>query len=105
MLDIGLYAGYVLIGVAIVSGLLMPLLQMLKSPRNLIKLAISVGLLAVVFFVAYALSGSEISASGKLMGVSEGSSKLIGAGLIMFYMTLIFAAIGVVFSEINKALK
>lgn len=39
------------------------------------------------------------------MGITEGSSKLIGAGLIMFYITLVLAIIGVIYSEINKALK
>lgn len=105
MLDAGLYIGYALVGIAILSGLFMPLLQALKSPSNLVKSGISVGILAVVFFVSYFLSGSEITASGTLMGITESSSKLIGAGLIMFYITFVFAVIGIVYSEINKALK
>lgn len=105
MLDAGLYFGYVLVGVAIIAGLLLPLVQALKSPKNLAKSAISLVLLAVVFIVSYVLSGSEISASGKLMNVSEGGSKLIGAGLIMFYITLVIALVGLIYSEINKALK
>jgi hypothetical protein len=105
MLDAGLYLGYGLIGLAIVAALFMPLIQMLKSPSNLVKTGISVGILAVVFFISYFLSGSEITSSGKLMGITEGSSKLIGAGLIMFYITLVIAFVGVIYSEINKALK
>jgi|JI102314A2RNA_FD_contig_31_9677704_length_2123_multi_11_in_0_out_0_2 threonine/homoserine efflux transporter RhtA len=105
MLDAGLYLGYGLLGLAVIAGLGLPLVQALKSPKNLAKSGVSLGLLAVVFFISYALSGSEITASSKLMGVSEGSSKLIGAGLIMFYITLVIALVGLVYSEINKALK
>ncbi len=105
MLDAGLYFAYVLVGVAIFAGLILPLVQALKSPKNLAKSAISLVLLAVVFILSYVLSGSEISASSKLMGVSESGSKLIGAGLIMFYITLVIALVGLIYSEINKALK
>ncbi|GIL23145.1 MAG: hypothetical protein BroJett042_16580 [Bacteroidota bacterium] len=105
MIDAGLYLGYGLIGLAILSAFVMPLIQILKSPSSLVKSGISVGILAVVFFISYSLSGSEITPSGTLMGITEGSSKLIGAGLIMFYITLVLAVIGVIYSEINKALK
>ncbi|HNR72700.1 MAG TPA: hypothetical protein PKH83_00355 [Cyclobacteriaceae bacterium] len=105
MLDAGLYFGYALVGIAIISAFFMPLIQILKSPSNLVKSGISIGVLAVVFLISYFLSGSEISPSGKLMGITEGASKLIGAGLIMFYITFVFAIVGIVFSEINKTLK
>lgn len=105
MLDAGLYVGYGLIGLAIISAFFMPLIQILKSPGNLVKSGISVGILAGVFFISYFISGSEITPSATLMGVTPTASKLIGAGLIMFYITLVLAIIGIVFSEINKALK
>jgi hypothetical protein len=105
MLDAGLYLGYGLLILAVGAGVILPLAQALRAPKNLAKSAASLGLLAVVFIISYALSGSEITASSKLMGVSEGGSKLIGAGLIMFYITLVIALIGLIYSEINKALK
>ncbi|QLH34248.1 MAG: hypothetical protein HWD62_19250 [Cyclobacteriaceae bacterium] len=49
MLDAGLYIGYGLIGLAVLSAFVMPLIQILKSPSNLVKSGISVGILAVVF--------------------------------------------------------
>jgi hypothetical protein len=39
------------------------------------------------------------------MGVDSGASKLIGAGLIMFYIILVVTIVGMVYSEISKALK
>jgi len=51
------------------------------------------------------LSGSELSSSAIAMGIDEAGSKLIGGGLIMFYITFFIAVIGLIYSEISKALK
>jgi hypothetical protein len=39
------------------------------------------------------------------LGIGEGGSKLIGAGLITFYVVMVIAFLGLIASEINKALK
>jgi hypothetical protein len=40
-----------------------------------------------------------------VLGITEGTSKLVGAGLITFYIVIIGAVIGLVYSEISKAFK
>ena len=77
----------------------------LKDTRLLIRSAIGAVILGVLFLVSYAISGSELSSSAIANGVTENSSKLIGGGLTMFYIALFIALIGLVYSEINKALK
>ena len=64
-----------------------------------------IGALVILFLIAYALSGSEVTPKYTAVGVGEGSSKLIGAGMIMFYFIMIVAIVGMIYSEINKALK
>jgi hypothetical protein len=59
----------------------------------------------VLFIVAYTISGDEVSAKATALGVDSGSSKLIGAGLILFYVVFVISAVGIVYSEISKALK
>ncbi len=103
--DIGLYAGYAFLIVAVVAAIVLPLINALKSPAGLLKSLAAVGALVVVFVIAYVLSGDEVSTRAAASGVNAGSSKFIGAGLIMFYLVFIVAAVGVVFSEINKVLK
>ena len=105
MEDIGLYVGYLLFIVAVGAAAILPLISALKSPKDLMKSLMGVGALLVLFLVSYALAGSEVTAKYVAQGVGEGSSKLIGAGLTMFYIVFVLALLGIVYSEINKALK
>jgi ABC-type uncharacterized transport system permease subunit len=105
MIDFGLYITYVFFFVALGAAVVLPLLHAIKHPKELGKSAIGVGALVVVFVIAYSISGSEVSAKAASLGVGESSSKLIGAGLILFYIVFIASMVGIVYSEINKALK
>lgn len=105
MLDLAIYFAYFLIGVALVSCVLLPIIQALKSPKDLMKSLLGVGAILVLFVVAYLASGSDVSLVAKTGGVSESGSRLIGAGLILFYITLAFGILGIVVSEVNKAFK
>lgn len=105
MEDIGLYIGYTLFLVALAAAVFLPLITALKSPKDLLKSLMGLGALVVIFLISFGLSGSEVTAKYVAQGVGEGSSKLIGAGLTMFYIVFFVAVLGIVFSEINKALK
>ena len=101
----GLYLTYIIFGVAVISTIVFPLINTIKNPSNLAKSGIGIGVLVVVFFISYVLADSELSAIGKALGETEASVKWIGAGLIMFYIALFGAIIGLIYSEISKALK
>jgi hypothetical protein len=58
-----------------------------------------------LFVISYALADSEVNLKAAAVGITPTSSKLIGAGLVMLYITLILAALALVYSEISKALK
>lgn len=104
-IDILLYVGYGLIFLAVGSAIIFPLIQGLQNPKGLVKSLIGVGALIVLFIVGYALSSSAVTTSWEAKGITEGTSKLVGAGLIMFYIVLIVAALGLIYSEISKAFK
>jgi hypothetical protein len=104
-IDIGIYLSYVFVGVALVAAVVLPLVNALKHPAGLVKSLMGVGGLVVLFIIAYSLSGSEVSAKAIAMGVDDAGSKMIGAGLILFYFVLVVATVGIVFSEISKAFK
>jgi hypothetical protein len=105
LIDIGLYAGYLVFLVAAVSAIVLPLINAVKQPSGLLRSFIGVGIMLVLFGVAYALSGSDLSTTAVAMGITETGSKMIGAGLILFYITLIVALLGLIYSEVSKALK
>lgn len=105
MIDAGLYIAYVLLILATVTAIILPVVNAVKTPGALMKSLIGVGFLVVLFGISYALSGSSVSADNAARGITETTSKLIGAGLTMLYLSLILAFVALVYSEISKALK
>jgi hypothetical protein len=101
----GLYVAYILFGIALLAAIVLPLINTLKNPSVLVKSGISLGVLVVLFAISYALADGKPSAISTAFGVPESSVKLISAGIIMFYIAMLVAALGVIYSEINKALK
>lgn len=89
----GLVVVYIFLGLAILSSVGMPIISAIKNPAGLLKSLIGVVGLAVLFVVAYAISGSEVTTKMAAYGIIPSDSKLIGAGLIMFYVALLVAAL------------
>ncbi len=105
MLDLGFYIFYVLLFIAILAAIIFPVINAIKEPGSLGKSALGIGLLIVLFGLSFALSGSEVNLKAAAVGISGSISKLIGAGLIMFYITLVLSILALIYSEISKALK
>lgn len=104
-IDIGLYIMFAFFFVAVAAAIILPLINAIKSPAGLGKSLAGIAVLVVLFLISYALADGSVTTRYTVLGVNESSSKLIGAGLIMFYIVFVAAVIGVIFSEINKALK
>jgi len=105
MLDLGFYIFYALLFIAVAATVIFPILHMLKEPKALLESAIGIGVLLVLFGISYAMSGSEVNLKAAALGVTETSSKLIGAGLIMFYIALVLSVLALIYSEISNAFK
>jgi hypothetical protein len=105
MLDVGLYVLYVLLFIAVAAAIIFPLINSISNPSGLLKSGIGVIVMLVLFGIAYAVSDASLPRSAVAAGLSESSVKLIGAGLIMFYIVLVLAVLSLIFSEISKALK
>lgn len=103
--DAGLYIGYALMVVAVVSAVVLPLINSLKSPGELKKPVIAILIMIALFAVSYALTGSDLTPEQAAKGITETTSKMVGAGLTMFYLISAIAVLGLIYSEINKALK
>lgn len=101
IIDVGLYAGYVLIVLCAIAAVVIPLIQSFGDPQSLVKSAIGLGVLVVVFLISYALAGSDTMGTT----TSESTSKLVGAGLISMYILFIGALVGIVFTEVSKMIK
>jgi hypothetical protein len=105
LIDAGMWIFYILLFVSIAAAIFLPLINAVQTPGVFKKSLIGIGALVVAFGISYALSGSAVTPQQAAMGVDENSSKLIGAGLTMFYFALLGSVLGIVYSEISKALK
>jgi hypothetical protein len=97
----GLWICIALLVVTLILSVGMPLYIAIKNPAGLMKALIGIVGLVVLFGVAYALSGSEVSQKAATLGTTPDSSRLIGAGLILFYITLIISTILAAFSLVK----
>ena len=105
MIDFGLYFTYFLLVAAVLGAIAFPIIQAVQSPGNFLRSLYGVIAIVVLFGISYAVSSSEVMQRWAVLGITETTSKLVGAGLILFYITLVIAIVGLIYSEINKALK
>ncbi len=105
LVDIGLWVAYVMVIVALLGAVVLPIINAASQPKLLIKpIAALIGLV-VLFFIGYAFAGESLNPRAVTAGVTGGISKMVGGGLICMYVLFAVALIGIVYTEINKALK
>ena len=98
-IDIGLYAGYLLVVVCALAAVLIPLIYSLDNPRSLIKSGIGVAGVLVIFLISYAIADDTAVADA-----TASTSRWVGAGLITTYIAFFGAIVGIVYTEISKML-
>lgn len=97
---------YVLLGIASITAIVFPLINMAQNPKSAKNALIGVVSLAVVCGIGYALAGNEefFTLDGKLLADAS-SSKYSEAGLIAFYIMGAAAIGAVIYAEVSKMLK
>jgi len=105
LVDIGLYLAYLLIAVAALTALVFPLMYVARHPKEGKDILIGVGALLALFVVSYIIAGDTILPKYANYGVGSGESKLIGAGLISFYILIVAAIVTAIYAEISKLFK
>lgn len=105
MVDVGLYIFYALTAIAILGAIGFSVLNAMQTPGALVKSLIGIVSLVVVFGLSYLLSSGEVTNAHRALGVTESTSQLVGAALIMFYIALVLCAVALLYSEISKAFK
>ena len=104
--DIALWGAIVLVIIALLASVLMPLINSLSEPKSLLKSLYGVIFIVVVFFISYMLAGNEVTPNYISYNVtSAGQSKMVGAGLTTTIIMSAVAVVGIIVSEINKAIK
>jgi hypothetical protein len=105
--DIMLYATYALAIFGFAFAIILPLVKSLDDPKGLLKSAAGVVGLAVLFFVAYSISGNEVAPKfeGDPFNLTPGLSQMIGGMLVMTYVLSVITILSIVVSELIKSVK
>ncbi len=96
---------YVLVGFAMIAAIVLPLVYTVtQDPKALVKIAISLGVLVVVFFICYAFADATAVKTTDEEMSAEGA-KYIGGVLIMTYVMIAVAFVGAIFGEVSRSFK
>jgi hypothetical protein len=102
LVDIALYLSYGLIIVAALGATILPLINSLGDPGSLIKTGAGIIGLLVIFFIAYAIAGNEVTPLYATHGVNASLSKWVGGALITMYVLFIIALLSIIITEVSK---
>lgn len=105
--DIMLYVSYALVIVGLVVAILLPLIKSLDDPKSLLKTGLGVIGILVLFFICYSISGNEVlpKFESDPFNLTPGMSQLVGGLMITTYILTIVAVVGIVVTELNKAIR
>lgn len=97
---------FVLIVLTALSAILMPLIGIAQNPQKSIKSLLGLGIVVVVFLIAYAMSSEDpiLLASGKTLD-NVGELKFADTALYATYFAFAGVIISIVFGEIYKLFK
>ena len=105
--DIMLYVSYALVGLGAVFSILLPLIKSLDDPKSLMKTGLGVVAILVLFFICYSISTNEVlpKFEGEPFNLTPQMSQMVGGLMITTYVLTIVALVGILVTELNKAIK
>jgi hypothetical protein len=105
--DIMLYVSYALVGLGAVVSILLPLLKSLDNPKSLMKTGLGIVAIVVLFFISYSISTNEVLPKfvGEPFNLTPQMSQMVGGFLITTYILTIITVVGIVITELSKAVK
>lgn len=105
IVDIMLYGSYLLVIVAALGAIVLPLINALNNPKSLLKSALGIVVIGVVYLVSWGISGDEVTAKYIQFDITSTSSQVIGGVLITTYLLMGIAVISIIYSEIAKIIR
>jgi hypothetical protein len=103
--DVIIYWCYILFFLGAASAIVLPLINLGKNPSGGKGALIGLIALVVVFVLSYVLAGDEMLPKYENFIDGPEDSKLVGMGLIAFYILAFGAIAAVVYSSISKLIK
>ncbi len=101
-----MYWAYILFFITVALLLAFPIIYFIKNPKQGIKFLIALVVFAALYGISYALASDSTDALVyELNNVDAGTSRMIGAGMIMTYIIAGIALLGLVYAGISKVFK
>jgi len=105
MSDYVLRASYILGILAAAAAVILPLIKAFGNPKSLLGTVIGLVILAIIFVIAYSMSGNEVLPKYQEFDVNAATSQVIGGVLGMFYILLGLVLVSIVVTEIARIFK
>jgi hypothetical protein len=101
IINISLYLAYLMIAVAVIAAVVFPIVYLVQDPKKAKGSLYGVLGLGVIFAASYLISSSEFFKDVQ----DPVTSKMVGGGIIMFYILFVISILTAVYSEIAKLFK
>lgn len=103
--DFGIKGTKMLVYLGAFAAIAAELYYMVTNPKTAIRLLIGLAVLAVLFFIGYAMSSDQITDTMKEFGVSASLGKMIGGGIWTAILMSVGAIVLMAVSEILAFIK
>ncbi len=103
--SIAILITYIFLFVSIAAMIIFPIWFMIKNPKTAKGTLIGVGILAVVILISYFISSADQGEFYTKFDIGQGTSKMIGAGLIATYVMLFGVFAVAIYSSISDRFK
>jgi hypothetical protein len=104
--SVGLILSYILLGLAALGTLVASVLNIVHNPKTGIKTLVSIVIILAIFGISYAISKGEVNLTYEKYGVETSNySKLIDAGLYLFYTLITVTVVGIIATEVINMVK
>jgi hypothetical protein len=98
--------GYVLLVLGVLVAIISPVYGFILNPGNVVKLLVSLGLVALIAIISYSLAGNTFSELRlETLKINAQTSKMVGMGLLFTYITSALAIVAILYSSIFKIFK
>jgi len=96
----------VLLGITVLVTVASPIYGIISNPKNIVKLLISLGVIAVVVIIGYSIAGDGVSEIQAVKhGLTSTSSKMVGTGLYVTYIFFGLTVFSLLYASVIKIFK
>ncbi|MFA8298554.1 MAG: hypothetical protein ACEPOV_00140 [Hyphomicrobiales bacterium] len=104
--DVILWYSYILILVTAAIAIIAPAINLIFNPKGAVNILIAVLIMVIIWFISYGLASDALTIKQSVeLGITAGTSKIVGAGLYFTYITLGLAVLSIIGTSVIRIFK